>query len=136
MWTQLESWTLDKNQLFPLQQGFKAGITKAKIIEQIFTFCLVLVKKNLSVWDILKHILSTEQGKWIIYEEMSSNYFFHCMKEFFLSTLGTQEKMDEGCCPAIRQHQVKQHFIWTPTWIHLHHKKSYCSSSSFNKVQI
>lgn len=49
---------------------------------------------------------------------------------------GGRRDKDEGCYSAIRYHQVKSHFIATPTWIHLHHRKCYHSSDSFNKVQI
>lgn len=61
-----EPWTKPRCFLcnaWKVKQGFKVGITKAKTIERVFTFCLVLVKKNHSGQDILKHILSTEHVK-------------------------------------------------------------------------
>lgn len=45
------------------------GFTKAKITGQIFTFCLVTVKKNHSVQDSLKLILSPEWDN-RIYEQV------------------------------------------------------------------
>lgn len=56
-----------------VQQGFKVGFTKAKLIEQKFTFCLVPDKKINLVKGTLNPTFSPEQVNRIIYEETPSN---------------------------------------------------------------
>lgn len=91
-------------------------------------------------WKVLFLDLGNQNKAWI--EQMHFwikllHSIFHWAKEMVLFTMGAEERrMKAATQPSGINHQVKSHFILTPTWTHLHHRKCYHSSDSFNKVQI